>query len=89
MQIQGGKYTWAVAFAIFGAAILYGQRFRKHVFDAWGCGLAGMSCFLVAAFYLIAPLLKDGFITLGMLPWFFPAFVAAFMAAVNATDRDW
>jgi hypothetical protein len=89
MSIPGGKWFWAGTFGIGSAVALYGIIKRCYRLTAIGLFVVGTCCFLIFAFYLLAPLIDPGLMTLGYVVWFFGTVPVYALAAVNVTPVSW
>jgi hypothetical protein len=89
MEVPAGRWFWAVAFGIGAAITLLGLVYERYIVSAIGLFFIGSSCSLIAAFYLLAPLIDEGLLTLGYNPWFFPAAFAYIFAALIGRPTLW
>ena len=89
MEVPLGKWFWLIIFGLAGVTTLFGLATRAHRVTAAGLFFIGGACLLIAGFYLIAPLIDPGLLTLGYNAWAFPAGAAFLCAALSWTDATW
>jgi len=89
MEVPLGKWLWLILFGVSGVITLTGLAMHAYRIAAVGLSLIGVACLLIAGFYLVAPLIDPGLLTLGYNPWAFPAGAAFFCAALNWTGATW
>jgi hypothetical protein len=82
-SVPGGKVFWAILFGMGGLITLWGVYRTHYSSCATGLFLMGSGCGAVAMFYLLAPLIDRGLLTLGWVPWGLGVGVTYFFAIIN------
>lgn len=83
MGVPGGKWFWSVLFGVAAFVVLAGVVWNSTLAIALGLFVIGSGCGLITAFYLLAPLIDPGLLTLGYMPWALCAAIA-YPCAVTA-----
>ena len=89
MTVPGGKWFWTGVFGAGAINLAIGLVARRYGVRGTGFALIGAGCFLIAVFYLIAPLFRLGPITLGYWPWLVPVALGMLGAIVNWRPIEW
>lgn len=89
MEVPLGKWLYLLMFGVAGVITLLGLATRAYRITAIGLFLTGAASLLITGFYLLAPLIDPGLLTLGYNAWAFPAIAAFAAAALNWTEVKW
>jgi hypothetical protein len=89
MSVPGGKWFWAGMFGVGALILVIGLITRRYTLRAAGLLIAALGCLLISGYYIVAPLLERGLITLGWWPWLGFGFVYLFSAVVNWRPILW
>jgi hypothetical protein len=83
MSVPGGHWTWAALFGWAAINLTTGMLMRRYWLRAVALALMGFGCFFTSAFYVAAPLIEPGLLTLGYHGWFLSCGLLLFLAVVN------
>lgn len=89
MGVPGGNWFWSIVFCGGALAGLLGVTTHLYRLTAAGLFVDGLACLLIASFYVFAPLIDPGMITLGYVVWFITAVLSFFAAVVSWAPIRW
>lgn len=89
MGVPGHQWTWVTIYGVAAWVLLVGMVFRRYRIRAAGLLIMGTGCTLIFFFYLFAPLIDPGLVTLGSFPWAIAAGLMYVGAAINWSPSLW